>query len=378
MADEVYYHPVSSYTSVDRLLDEKQKLFRQFPILVGFSNDLAAPGDYLTETYVGIPVLLIRGADGGLKAFLNMCSHRATQVAEGCGKGARRFVCPYHGWTFDANGKFVGMPGEEGFTSIDKTRLNLTPLPVQEKYGLIWLVLSEGPAFDIDDHLQELKADFAAYGYENYHHYKTFVVYQAMNWKLVIDTFLENYHLQVLHRKSIAGAIHSHLQLVDAQGNCQRLVQARRTFDDIRTLPESEWNVIKHTAIAYVLFPNTLFIMQSDHVEIWRSFPDGDDPNRSKIYFDVYVPEPAVTEKAMRYWDKNIEYGKAVVLAEDFPLGERNQASFRSGARDNLLFGRNEPGLMNYHEAIRRVLQEAGAEPWRKTSAAWPRQASQS
>lgn len=357
MVDSVYRHDVRDYTSPEQLRTEKEKLFKGQPIFIGFSSDLANPGDYLTETYVDVPVLVVRAQDGSLKAFLNMCSHRAAPVASGCGKGAKRFICPYHGWAYNAEGKFLRMTMEQGFEQIDKETLDLQPLYVQEKHGMIWLSLRAGLRFEIDDLLQRFGADFAAYGYEKYVHYRTMVMHKNMNWKMVIDTFLENYHLQVLHRNTIGSAILSHLQLVDRDGDCIRLIQARNTLvDAMKAAPESEWDLIKHSAITYTLFPNTFFIMQSDHVEIWRSFPDSSDPNTTKIYFDVYIPAPAETEKAKRYWDKNIDYGVSIVLGEDFPLSEKSQQAFRSGERAFVTFGRNEPGLIHYHDSINKAL----------------------
>lgn len=357
MVDSIHRHDVHDYTSPEQLREEKEKLFKGYPIFIGFSTELPNPGDYLTETYVGVPVLVVRAQDGGLKAFLNMCSHRAAPVASGCGKGAKRFICPYHGWAYNAEGQFLKMSMEEGFCQLDKTTLDLKPLAVREKYGMMWLSLKAGQSFEIDDLLQDFKSDFAAYGYDQYVHYRTMVMHKNMNWKMVIDTFLENYHLQVLHRNTIGSAILSHLQLVDRSGDCIRLIQARNTFAEaMKQTPESEWDLVKYSAITYTLFPNTFFIMQSDHVEIWRSFPDTDDPNTTKIYFDVYIPQPAETEKAKKYWDKNIDYGVSIVLGEDFPLSERSQVAFRSGEREFITFGRNEPGLIYYHTAINKAL----------------------
>lgn len=357
MAPAMFRHPVSDYTSHSQLQDEKAKLFKEQPVFVGFSSDLPGPGDYMTDTLIGVPVLIIRGQDGGLKAFVNMCSHRGAPVANGKGKGAKRFICPYHGWAYDAGGKFLRMTMESGFADMDPCTLGLRPLPAQEKYGLMWIGLHPETQVDVDHLLRDFKSDFASYGFESYHHYKTIPMHKRMNWKMVIDTFLENYHLKVLHKNSIAGAILSDLQIVDASGSCERLIQARSGFvTHTEQTPETEWDLIKHSAITYVLFPNTFFIMQSDHVEIWRSFPDGDNPDSSQIFFDVYVPQPAVTEKAQRYWDKNIDYGIAIVLDEDFPLSEKSQAAFACGLVSDITFGRNEPGLINYHKAINRAL----------------------
>ena len=371
MAPAMHRHEVSDYTSAQQLQQEKQKIFRDFPIFIGFSSDLPQPGDYLTDSFADVPVLVIRAEDGSLQAFLNMCSHRAAPVASGNGKGAKRFICPYHGWAYKADGKFLRMSMEDGFVDLDKAQLDLTPLVAREKYGLMWISLTPGNDFEIDELLRSFKSDFAAYGYEKYVHYKTIPMTKNMNWKMVIDTFLENYHLKVLHRNTIGSAILSDLQLVDADGDCERLIQARSTFvDHCKSTPEAEWNLIKYSATTYVLFPNTFFIMQSDHVEIWRSFPDGDNPGQCKIYFDVYIPAPAETEKARNYWNKNIDYGVSIVLGEDFPLSERSQSGFNSGLREFITFGSNEPGLINYHKAINRALgirEAASAQSWQQS-----------
>ena len=355
----IYFQDVSKYTSRDRLEGEKKSILKKYPLLIGFSNDIASAGDYIAEDFVGTPVLVVRAKDGSLKAFLNMCSHRGACVASGKGEGARGFVCPYHGWVYNTDGDLVTLPHKEDFSPLSKAELSLQKLPVQEKYGMIWLGLTPGQTFDIDDHLDEFARDFRAFGYEKYHHFKTLEITRNMNWKMVIDTFLENYHLRTLHKNTIGDSILSYTQLSDAAGKNQRLIQARKNFAELRQIEETEWDFLKRTAIAYVLFPNTLFIHQSDHVEIWRSFPDGDDPKRSRIFFDFYVPEPPESEKAQRYWQKNLDYGVSIVLDEDFVLGERNQANYVSGEREHLIFGQNESGLTRYHTAMDEALKES-------------------
>lgn len=359
MAADKAVHFAAAYTSSARLADEKENLLRKYPFFVGFSSDVADPGDFITDSFVGVPVLILRDKDGQVRAYLNMCAHRAAPVADGCGKGVRGFVCPYHGWVYNIDGSLINLPGKAGFEPIDKSQLGLQPLPVQEKYGLIWLSLTPGADFEIDSHLDGVASDFAHYGYEPYVHYRTEILTREMNWKLVMDTFLENYHLSTLHKNTIADQIMNYVQLADPLGDNIRLIQARKSFREMMALPEEQWDFCKHTAIAYLLFPNTLFIHQSDHVEIWRSFPDGDNPGSCKIYFDFYVPEAAETDKARRYWDKNFDYGVSIVLDEDFVLGQKIQKAFESGRRKSVTFGRNESGLIAYHASIARALGEA-------------------
>src|SRR5262245_33457192 len=100
LADAPWRNDVSVYTDPEHAKREQQILFRQHPILMGFSSEWEAPGAFRTDDYLGVPILVSRGRDGTLRAFLNVCRHRGAKVARGCGK-ARIFVCPYHAWTYD-------------------------------------------------------------------------------------------------------------------------------------------------------------------------------------------------------------------------------------------------------------------------------------
>jgi hypothetical protein len=118
--------------------------------------------------------------------------------------------------------------------------------------------------------------------------------------------------------------------------------------------------VLKHVAIVYELFPNTVLVWQGDHMETWRVFP-GKTPDESVMHASLYIPEPAATDKAKRHWDRNMKLLLDTVEKEDFPLGEDMQRGFHSDAQDHLLFGRNEPALAHFHRSVHEALglQEA-------------------
>ncbi|MEQ8281390.1 MAG: SRPBCC family protein, partial [Parvibaculum sp.] len=188
-----------------------------------------------------------------------------------------------------------------------------------------------------------------------YSHYETRVLRARLNWKLVIDTFLETYHLSTLHKNTIAPILHSNLGTFDGMARNLRMIGARKTIDALRQRPESEWDLIRHSALVYVLFPNTVFIMQGDHLETWRVYP-GDSVDESKMHVSLYTPEPAVTDKARKYWTKNMDLLMATVQQEDFPLAENIQRDFHSGAQDFVTFGANEPALAHFHKSVKKTL----------------------
>jgi phenylpropionate dioxygenase-like ring-hydroxylating dioxygenase large terminal subunit len=182
------------------------------------------------------------------------------------------------------------------------------------------------------------------------------VLRQKLNWKIVIDTFLETYHLQVLHTNTVSPILHSNTATFDAFGPSLRMVAARRTVDKLRTIPPDQWNIIPFIAVVYILFPNTIFIMQGDHVETWHVYPSGDGINEATMRISLYTPEPATTEKARTHWDKNFDLLMATVEQEDFPLAEGIQRGFHSPAQTAIHFGRNEPALQHFHKSVKAAL----------------------
>ena len=215
---------------------------------------------------------------------------------------------------------------------------------------------AEEAADFVDDTLQGVARDLASYGFENFHHFGTAELRPKMNWKLVIDTFLESYHIKVLHHASIASLIESNIQTFDSFGLNHRGIYVRKNFDELRAQPESDWNILPYTTMVYVLFPNTVLVVQQQQIETWRVYPDGDDPNLAKMHLSLYAPEAPATESAVRHWRNNMDLLKRVVNEEDFTLGEKMQMGFHSPAQEHVTFGRNEPSLAHFHGSLDSAL----------------------
>lgn len=359
-ADGIYRNPITDYTCPNQAARERDLFFRKGVINIGLSCLLPRPGDWMTHDYTGVPILLVRRQDGTLGAFLNVCRHRGARVAEGSGSGERDFRCPYHGWCYGLDGALIARPDERSFAAADRSTHGLRPLPVAEKYGMIWVSPSPETHFDVDDLLAGLEIDLAAYRLDTYHHYETRVLRRRMNWKLAVDTFGESYHLQHLHPNTVDPLFYSNRCTFDPFGLNHRMIIARKNFDELRDLPEAEWDLFDHTAIICVLFPNTVFTFQRDHVETWHMFP-GDEVDETVMYVSLYIPEPVDNPKAKEHWDRNFNLLMATVEMEDFPTCEGMQRGFASGAQDAIIFGRNEPALQHYHKSIRTALAETVA-----------------
>ena len=137
LAKTVVHNPVANYIDPDRLRREQTLLFRGHPLVIGASCQLREPGDYVTDDFSGVPVLAVRGQDGAVRAFLNVCRHRGAKVVDGCGRIKRNFVCPYHAWSYDTDGRLVGIPDRASFDDLDSAEHGLVELPAVEKYGLV-------------------------------------------------------------------------------------------------------------------------------------------------------------------------------------------------------------------------------------------------
>jgi phenylpropionate dioxygenase-like ring-hydroxylating dioxygenase large terminal subunit len=355
MAEEVYANGVADYTCPKQAAAEKELFFRNGPVIVGLSGLLPKPGDFMTHDHTGVPILLVRRQDGSLGAFLNVCRHRGARVAEGCGN-AKLFTCPYHAWSYDAEGKLRGRPDDRSFAGFERETIGLRPLPVVERYGMIFVASAPGATLDVDSLLGGVQQDFVGLRLETWHHYETRELTRKLNWKIVVDTFLETYHLQYLHTDTVSPILHSNTATFDAFGPSLRLVAARRTIDKLRTTPQDQWNLIPLVAAIYVLFPNTVFILQGDHVETWHVYPSGDGVNEATMRVSFYTPEPPATEKARQHWDRNFKLLMDTVELEDFPLAEGIQRGFHSPAQDAIHFGRNEPALQHFHKSVKRAL----------------------
>lgn len=356
LAEDVHVEAVSAYTCPQRAARERAVLFGGLPLNLGLSARLPNPGDYLTEDHAGVPILLVRDRDGTLRAFLNACRHRGARVAEGSGERAGGFTCPYHAWSYGLDGQLRSRPNEAAFAGQDRAGCGLIPLPVTERHGLIFVTPRPGAALDADAALGGLGGEIASYGFARYVHYRTRIMRPRFNWKLVIDGFLETYHLPHLHRTTVHPILHGDLATFDAFGANLRTIAVRRSFSRMLEQPPETWDLVRHSAIIYVLFPNTVLVMQGDHLETWHAYPDPADPGACVAVLSLYTPEPAITDKARGHWDRNFDLALRTVENEDFVISEGMQRGFAAGLQETIVFGRNEPALGHLHRAYDRAL----------------------
>lgn len=348
--------PSANYTDPGHLAAERARLFTSRPQAVALSPDLPEPRSTLTRDTLGMPVVLTRDDDGIVHAFANVCAHRGAQVAAD-GRGChRRLTCPYHAWTYDLAGTLVGIPDREAFPDLDVPSPGLKPLPVHEEHGVIWVVSDVSGHVSPDPGLGVIADDLAAFAVDSHRYWRSHRFELDLNWKLVIDTFLEPYHFAALHRNTVGPLFVANLCYADRSGPHVREVLPRQSLADLESEPPETWDVVPHSALVYVLFPSTVFVMQIDHIEMWRVAPDPVDPGRSICDLDFYLPDASMTESATRHWERNWQLTIDTVIDEDFAAMAGVQRGLESGAIDALRIGANEPALGFFHTALAEAL----------------------
>lgn len=189
--------PSSYYLDPAVLAEEKEKIFARTWQVVGWREQVAAPGDYFTFELAGEPLLLARGADRKLRGFYNVCRHRAGPPAEGCGS-RKVFRCGYHGWTYGLDGRLITAPEMEGAEDFRPEEFGLRPVRVEEWSGLVFVNL-DAAAPPLAERLGQMPAQAARFGLERMRFFKRYDYAMECNWKAYIDNFLEGYHLPSVH-----------------------------------------------------------------------------------------------------------------------------------------------------------------------------------
>ncbi len=356
--------PVRTYIDERRYAREQEVLFRRSPVAVAHVSQLASPGDFVTHDATGLPLLVVRGDDGSLHAFLNVCRHRGNRVErQSCGREKKSFVCPYHAWTYGRDGRLQVIPHENGFDGVDRDARPLVRVPVGEAGGLVWVRASpssspEDLRLDAAALLGEIDDELAGFGVPSGHVYSPQSAEREMNWKLAIDVFLETYHVRQTHKNTIYPLFFDNLGLVDRIGPHLRTVIPKRTVRGLATEPdEVAGSALRiHANVVYHLFPNTIVLIQPDHATVATAWPSGVARTRWMTY--TLVPEPPVDEKARAYWDLN----NAILhtaTEEDLVIGEAIQKGLASGANEEVVFGAFEHALAHFHAEVARRVDSA-------------------
>lgn len=363
MTDKVMSVPTRSYVDSDQWGAEMELIFKRVPLMLALSCEMPNPGDYKAMEAAGAPILISRDKTGVVRAFLNVCSHRAAPLAaEGHGNCAR-FTCIYHGWTYAQDGKLLAIADRAKFGDVDKHGLGLTELPCEEKNGMIFVCLTPNAPLDVDGYYGGLLKDYADVGFKDW----TFMgsrVIEGANWKIAFDGYLEGYHFASLHPETIFPRTPSNVMHYEGFGPNMRIGFPQRSIAKLRDIPREEWGLHENDGFDFVriFFPNVSIFLAPEIAQIAQLFP-GPTPDKNRTVLMYARKDPIRDEEDRAAVEGMMNFLRDVTYNEDYVIGLSIQKGLESGAHDDLVFGRNERGNQYFHEWLNWYLQDDPTMP---------------
>lgn len=339
---------------------ERRAIFHGMPVVAGLTRDIPEAGDMMLFDVLGPSILLTRGKDGAVNAFLNMCPHRGAKVVTECSRRTR-MTCRFHAWTFDLEGKLIGQPGKEGFEGIDKSELGLVKVPVAEKYGLIFVRLSPlDTPIDVDAHLGEFASEISHLELEKAELIRSSTIPCDANWKYALDTYGESYHFASLHPTTIGQLAFSNMMIYENYGLHGRLAFPRAEFMAYQEQDEAQWPHTDYGGL-YLLFPNVVINVNSipgigQFYGVSRVFP-GESVDRSLSMLTTYQPAHSGAEVDIARWAEMHDFIEKVVTEEDYSVSRDGQENLRWAPEGfTTVLGRNEIALQHWHRNLNRIM----------------------
>jgi phenylpropionate dioxygenase-like ring-hydroxylating dioxygenase large terminal subunit len=343
----------------------ERALFFASPLLATVSSALPAPGSFVTLDLVGVPLLLVRQDDGSLAGFRNVCRHRGGPVEQQACGSRRVFTCRYHGWTYERDGGLRNVPYPEGFDSVEPACHGLVPIGAAERNGLVFVTLGSTEPPDVAAWLgPDLDEQLGALGLDRWTLFVDESFVQPVNWKLVADGLLDILHPKFLHPDSVGRLILTHTHTWDRYGRHGRLAMARHKLDRFRDQVPAGTDLRRYVITNFVLFPNTMLVVQPDHFELWTVFPDAESPQRSATSVRFLVPQAPATDAERTPLEQSWRILREAVTGEDWPMARAIQrAANSSGTPEPIEFvcGRDEVPLQHLH---RRLADDLAADGW--------------
>jgi choline monooxygenase len=333
------------YTSSAVAESERAAIFARSWQLVAHTAQLGAAGDHIVTEVAGVPMLVVRGDDGVIRALHNVCRHRAGPLATCDGRGARALRCKYHGWTYNLDGQLRSAPEMGEAENFDVSAIRLPQAQVAQWQGLVFVALEDAPPLaevlaGIDARLHgHALADY------DYHHRISYEV--NCNWKVYIDNYLEGYHVPHIHP-----ALN---RMLDYRSYTTELAN----WYSLQNSPLESADTLygNGEALYYFVWPNTTLNILPGRLQTNRVVPLGSD--RCRIDFDyLYESDATRTGKGdaqQRAQDQNFS---DEVQHEDIAICELVQQRLGSGSYfAGRLNPKRESGVHHFHELYRQALR---------------------
>ena len=392
--------PKERYTSVEFMRLEWERIWTQVWLLGGLTSDLAEPGDYIATEIGRESVLIVRQADGGVKAFYNVCLHRGNRLRDPGSGGAESFKCQYHHWEYNWDGSFKRIPDLDTFPQGAPPCRGLTELPCAIWGGFVWFSLNRDVE-PLESYLDPVHEHLAPYRFDKMVLTRDITVEWDCNWKTSVDAFNESYHVQAIHPQLMW-----YLHDLDIQIDCYerhnrylipfgalspRVRKPNTIPDPIKTIMKAagmdpadyddpidnirrdvqlwkrkhgpsqgkDYSLLNDDQLTddyhYLIFPNVTLNTHADDLMLFRQRPHPTDPD--KMFYDIWMLEllPEGAERPERPAHKHYEHGEksiGLVLDQDAANLPGVQAGMHSAGFPGLWIGAQELRIRHFHKVI--------------------------
>ncbi|HSA94343.1 MAG TPA: aromatic ring-hydroxylating dioxygenase subunit alpha [Terriglobales bacterium] len=333
--------PADLYTDPSVLTHEHQHLFGRTWQVAGRREQVARPGDYFTCQIADEPLLVVRDGEGKLRAFYNVCRHRAGPPAEGCGS-RKVFRCSYHGWTYGLDGRLITAPEFEGVQDFREEEFGLRPVPVEEWAAWVFVNLDDS-AEPLLTALGELTRQAERFPLERMRFFERREYVMQCNWKTYVDNYLEGYHLPSVHPGL-------NRELDYGQYVTETFARHSRQSSPIRG-PESERDAPRRypdaaglAAEYFWIFPNWMLNCYPDNVSLNIVMPLAAE--QTLAIFEWYVLAELMMSDAAQ---AGVRFSHETQL-EDGDICEKVQRNLRSRSYQRGRFSvHQEKGVHHFH-----------------------------
>ncbi|MGH7820574.1 MAG: aromatic ring-hydroxylating oxygenase subunit alpha, partial [Candidatus Binatia bacterium] len=340
--------PAERYLAEEWLAVEREKVFRgPCWLLAGRTERIPEAGDYfVADVGTGGTIIVSRNREGRVRAFLNSCRHRGTELVAEAGN-ARHFRCPYHAWLYTLDGELVSVPDEEQFYGLDKKQRGLVPVRVESWAGFVWVTLDPN-ASPLEDYVADLLPQFAPYRLE-----EMVTVHQQtwefpVNWKVIVDAFNEIYHVPGIHPQTVEPFLDVPAGVMDGFGWHTRMVLPFKFPDSVMRSPDMPElpvpaaagldPVQRNSDFHFTVFPNVQFNLLPNYATLFVAVPI--DARRTRFTYAFFGYRPKDGEQREYY--ERLNFAFLVPMNEDFANFPKVQRGIESRA--------NRGFLLNYQE----------------------------
>ena len=347
LGDTIWKEPVENYHSLERF-NAEIALLRKLPIPYCPSAALPQNGSYIARNSSKTPLLVVRGEDGEVRAFINACRHRGMQVANGSGCKKKAFVCPYHAWTYSLEGKLKRIPGEDGFPDLNKDDHGLVEVSAIEKGGIVYV--QQDGQIDINS-LEKCLNYFT----DDQEMFQQGEVTDKANWKLLTETLLEGYHIKSLHRDTFYPYGLDNINLVETFGPNSRVIFPFKRIEKLRDLQPNERKIKGTVTAVYHLFPNASVSLLSKHSNLTIMEPIA--PNQVKLVTYLMTnPETKGSTATLEDARRDALFVNESGQDEDREAARAIQETVTAPANTHLTFGYFEKAIVNFHSHLSKHL----------------------